>query len=77
MSYVHDSRVIHDADAHILETPDWFEGFAEERIVSRLRKMLEPYCGEEVSQCRAMHADPEQCMRTPSNACRPRVLRSG
>ncbi|MDE0886027.1 MAG: amidohydrolase family protein [Myxococcota bacterium] len=59
MSYVHDSRVIHDADAHILETPDWFEGFAEERIVSRLREMLEPYCGEEVSQCRAMHADPE------------------
>ena len=57
MPYSDSGRVIHDADAHILETPDWFEGFAEERVVASLRRILEPYCRQEVSRCRALHED--------------------
>ena len=58
MAYVTDGRVIHDADAHILETPDWFEGFAERRVSSALHRILDRYCGEEVEASRGLHADP-------------------
>lgn len=57
MTYVEPGHVIHDADAHILETPDWFEGFADQRVASALRRILEPYCGEEVQASRTLHAD--------------------
>jgi len=32
MAYVTD-RVIHDADAHVMETPEWIEGFASQRVL--------------------------------------------
>lgn len=65
MPYVETGRVVHDADAHILETPDWFEGFAEARVVGRLREMLAPYCGSEVDRCRSLHADAAYRARDP------------
>lgn len=58
MAYADQGSVIHDADAHILETPDWFEGFADKRVSSALHRILAPYCGEEVEASRALHADP-------------------
>ena len=58
MTYMAGSRVIHDADSHILETPDWFEGFADRRVSSALYRILHRYCGEEVEACRTLHADP-------------------
>ena len=58
MTYVEPGQVIHDADAHILETPDWFEPFADRRVSSALHRILDRYCAEEVEASRALHADP-------------------
>ena len=30
-------RVIHDADSHVMETPDWFRGYADPELRDRLR----------------------------------------
>ena len=61
MPYTED-RIIHDADAHVMETPDWLEPFAD----AALREKLPPIAvastrpGEDslIESCRRQHADP-------------------
>ena len=36
MPYIED-RVVHDADSHVMELPDWFDEFAEQRVVDAFR----------------------------------------
>ncbi len=57
MPYAPDNRVIHDADAHIVETPDWFDEFGPDIVSAPLRRRVEAHAGEEVAQSRALHAD--------------------
>lgn len=57
MPYTPDNRVIHDADAHIIETPDWFDEFGPGFVSAPLRARVESFAGEEVVQSRALHAD--------------------
>ncbi len=62
MPYV-EGRIIHDADAHVMETPDWIEAFASRRVNDHL---LENFsignvnaALSEIEACRRLHADPE------------------
>ena len=60
MAYVTD-RIIHDADAHVMETPEWIEGFATQRVldyaldhfdigdISATLAEIEAYVGEDLS----------------------------
>ncbi len=57
MPYAPNDRVIHDADAHILETPDWFDGHGEERVCAPLRGILQSWASKEIEHSRALHAD--------------------
>lgn len=61
MAYVED-RIIHDADAHVMETPEWIEGFASKRVldyaldhfdIGNVQATL-----DEIERSRTMHADP-------------------
>lgn len=61
LPYVTD-RVIHDADAHVMETPEWIEEFASRRVqeyalanfdIGDVGKTL-----AEIENARALHADP-------------------
>jgi predicted TIM-barrel fold metal-dependent hydrolase len=60
MPYAH--RPIHDADAHVMETPDWLDAFADAKVRAKLRPIylatVKP--GEEtlIERFRAKHADP-------------------
>jgi len=60
MPYAH--RPIHDADAHFMETPDWFHAFADPDVRARLRPVfvasVKP--GEErlIERFAARHRDP-------------------
>jgi len=67
MPYVED-RVIHDADAHTMEPPEWLEEFASARVVeyerSRYAGRDEGTLGRspmeaEIERSRALHADDE------------------
>ena len=60
MAYVED-RIIHDADAHVMETPEWIEGFASKRVldyaldhfdIGNVQATL-----DEIERSRALHAD--------------------
>ncbi|MBT5755383.1 MAG: amidohydrolase, partial [Acidimicrobiaceae bacterium] len=62
MAYVTD-RVIHDADAHVMETPEWIEGFASQRVLDYALDHFD--IGDisatltEIERSREMHADAE------------------
>ncbi|MEE8580044.1 MAG: amidohydrolase family protein [Myxococcota bacterium] len=62
MPYI-EGRTVHDADAHVMETPDWLQPFADPAIRSRIRPLylstVRP--GEEtlIDKMRRHHADPD------------------
>ncbi|MDQ1403953.1 MAG: hypothetical protein QOG03_2269, partial [Actinomycetota bacterium] len=62
MSYA-EGRTIHDADSHIVETPDWFFPYAEAAIRDRLEPLyvstVAPGEDDFIEQYRLRHADPE------------------
>ena len=61
MPYAH--RPIHDADAHVMETPDWLAGHADPPVREKLAELtlggLKPGERELFEQFRSRHADPE------------------
>jgi hypothetical protein len=61
MPYVED-RIIHDADSHVMETPDWLVSYAEPQIRGRLEPLRLTGCrpGEEtfIDELRTRHRDP-------------------
>ena len=61
MAYAH--RRIHDADAHILETPDWLAAHAEAELRERLAPThvgtVRPGEDQLIEDFRAKHSDPE------------------
>ncbi len=61
MPYAH--RPIHDADAHFMETPDWFRAHADPEIREKLPPVfvasVKPGEDKLIEQFRARHADPE------------------
>lgn len=59
-----EGRVIHDADAHIMEPPDYFAGFADPDVRDRLKPAvtvadLPEAKGDGLDTFRRRHADPE------------------
>ncbi len=62
MPYV-EGRVVHDADSHVMETPDWLEPFADARTRARLAPLYVSTVapGEEsfIEELRRRHRDPE------------------
>jgi predicted TIM-barrel fold metal-dependent hydrolase len=60
MPYAH--RPIHDADAHVMETPDWLHPFADGALRSRLPPIyvstVKPGEDRLIQRFRAQHADP-------------------
>ncbi len=69
MPYVED-RVVHDADAHVMETPEWIEAYASEAVQ---RYALDHFdIGDisatlaEIEKSRTLHADPEYRAAAPS-----------
>lgn len=60
MAYVQD-RVIHDADAHVMETPEWIEGFASKRVLDYSLEHFDignvTATLAEIERSREMHAD--------------------
>jgi uncharacterized protein len=61
MPYVED-RVVHDADSHVMETPDWLVAYADPEIRDRLEHLRLSGCkpGEEtfIDDLRRRHRDP-------------------
>jgi predicted TIM-barrel fold metal-dependent hydrolase len=61
MPYVND-RIIHDADAHVMETPEWIEEFASARVQRYALDNFDISVGveamAEVETARGLHADP-------------------
>src|SRR6185295_3211137 len=59
-----EGRPVHDADSHIVETPDWLVPYADPDVRARMRplfvKTLKP--GEEtfIDEIRRRHADPAE-----------------
>ncbi|MEZ5237061.1 MAG: amidohydrolase family protein [Acidimicrobiales bacterium] len=66
MPYV-EGRVVHDADAHVMETPEWLDEFAPSRITTYLREHFDLGSNEaafaEIDRSRALHADPDYAAR--------------
>ena len=66
MPYVED-RIIHDADAHTMEPPEWLDGFGSKAVVDYAREHFsigdDPDRNgrvfEEIERCRALHDDPD------------------
>ena len=62
MAYV-EGRIVHDADAHVMETPEWLDGFAPARVTDHLRRNFD--LGDvdaalaEIERSRRLHADPD------------------
>lgn len=62
MAYVED-RVIHDADAHTMEPPEWLDGYGSTEVVRYAREHFS--IGEDdkvfadIDRCRELQADPE------------------
>ena len=59
-----EGRLIHDADAHVMEPPDWFVEFADPEIRDRLRPErtvaeLPESKGDPLEAFRQRHSDPE------------------
>jgi len=61
MSYAA-GRVIHDADAHVVETPDWFEPFADPAVRARMNRVyvstVKPGEEHHITRWRERHRDP-------------------
>jgi predicted TIM-barrel fold metal-dependent hydrolase len=63
MAYV-EGRVVHDADSHVIETPDWLVPYADPDVRARMKplflKSVKP--GEEtfIDDLRRRHADPAE-----------------
>lgn len=61
MAYV-DGRVVHDADSHVMETPDWIEAFAPAQVNDHLLANFSlggiSAALREVEVCRELHVDP-------------------
>ncbi|MET0153582.1 MAG: amidohydrolase family protein [Candidatus Binatia bacterium] len=61
MPYVED-RIVHDADSHVMETPDWLVPYADAQIRGRLEPLRLSGCkpGEEtfIDELRRRHRDP-------------------
>ena len=36
MPYIPEGRIVHDADAHVVETPDWFRHYADPDVRDRI-----------------------------------------
>src|SRR3954467_9827685 len=58
-----EGRLIHDADSHVMETPEWFRDFADPDVRERLEPLYvnstKPGEGGLIEQFRAMHNDPD------------------
>jgi predicted TIM-barrel fold metal-dependent hydrolase len=63
MAYV-EGRVVHDADAHVMETPDWLVPWADPDIRARLKPLfvatVTPGEDTAIDQYRRRHADPAE-----------------
>jgi predicted TIM-barrel fold metal-dependent hydrolase len=59
-----EGRIIHDADSHIMEEPDWLAGYADPAIRPRLARSWEPALApgegaeDQLAKIRREHADP-------------------
>jgi len=55
--------VIHDADSHVMETPDWFMDFADPGVREKLKPLfvatVKPGEADLIEEMRRRHADPE------------------
>jgi predicted TIM-barrel fold metal-dependent hydrolase len=62
MPYV-EHRLVHDADAHVVETPDWFSAYADPDIRASLKPLyvatVRPGEDSLIDQFRRKHGDPE------------------
>lgn len=62
MPYV-ENRVIHDADAHTMEPPEWLDSFGSKAVIDYARDHFSIGDNEkvfgEIERCRALQADPE------------------
>src|SRR5437763_14790155 len=58
-----EGRIIHDADSHIVETPDWFFAYADPDVRDRLKPLYvattKPGEADLIEHYRSKHADPE------------------
>ena len=56
-----EGRVIHDADAHVMETPDWFEPYADPDVRAKLQPLyvasVKPGEDQFIDHFREQHAD--------------------
>ena len=56
-------RTIHDADSHVVETPDWIIAYADPRLRERMHPLYVATVapGEEalIEDARTKHADPD------------------
>ena len=63
MPYVPENRVVHDADAHVVETPDFFQEYADPDIRDRIPPLyvmnVAPGEADLIDHFRGRHADPE------------------
>jgi predicted TIM-barrel fold metal-dependent hydrolase len=69
MAYV-EGRVVHDADAHVMETPDWLVPWADPDVRARLKPLfvasVKPGEDTAMDQYRRRHADPTERPRFES-----------
>ena len=63
MPYAPEGQVIHDADAHVVETPEWFREFADPDIRERMQPLyvstVKPGEDDLIDHYRKQHGDPE------------------
>ena len=63
MPYIPQDRVVHDADAHVVETPTFFQDYADPDIRDRIPPLyvmnVAPGEADMIEQFRSRHADPE------------------
>ena len=62
MPYVED-RIIHDADAHTMEPPEWLDGYASKAVADYVVEHFsvgdKQQVFEQIEKCRALQSDPE------------------
>ena len=55
--------VIHDADSHVMETPEWFTAFADPGVREKMKPLyvatVKPGEADLIEEMRRKHADPE------------------
>src|SRR3954465_7966318 len=58
-----EGRIIHDADSHVMETPEWFRDFADPDLREKLEPLyvssVKPGEADMIEQFRSMHSDPD------------------